>query len=121
MNGDVNNKTWLGALASAIKALASTLINLFSVANEGISMAQQAVEVAREKQAVDLTISMADYAQNALSIASVNQAKVREAVEEYVKADPSGARKKNVEEAHARLKGLVEQTLGKIKAERAVN
>lgn len=115
-----SQKTWLGALAHAVRALAMTLVKLFSVTNEVLEIAESAVETAREKQAVDLTISMAHYASTALANASMNQSKVFESVEEYIKQDPTGDRKKRVDSAHKELTALVNQELARIKAARAV-
>lgn len=118
MSQNQNNRTWLGSIAAAIKALMGFIMGVVDVANEGVAMADIAVKSAREKQAIDLTISMADYANQALTKASMQSAHDQEVLNEYVAKDSTGARKKNVEEAHDRLKKLVEAELARIKADR---
>lgn len=120
MQNAVQNRTWLGSIAAAIKALMGMLINLIRVADEGIAMADKAVTVAREKQAIDLTISNKNYAKNALKLAAMEQSKIHESVEDYITADKSkaAARKQAVAEAYVDLETSVEEELAKIRANR---
>ena len=115
----VQNRSWLGALASGVKALVAMLMNLIGVVDEGLSMADVAVKTAREKQAVDLTISMDDYVVNAVARASMERDMVQESVNTYTKGDQK--RIDSVQKNHDRLKKLVEDELARIKASRLVS
>lgn len=113
-----NNRTWLGSIANAIRALMGMIVQLVGVVEEGLSMAEKAVIVAREKQAVDLTISLVNYGENAVKLASMEQTQVQEKLEEYIKQDPTGDRKKNVATNYNSLKTAVDAELAAIRANR---
>lgn len=94
---NVQNRTFIGAITAAIKAVCMLLIRGVDVANTGVSMAASAVERARDKSIIDGTIEAQDYEESALLRAAVERQKVREAVNQYLDADPSGGRKKQIE------------------------
>jgi hypothetical protein len=111
------NKTWLGQIAAAISALCGMIISLVGVADEGIEMLDKSVKSARERQAIDLEIDMADYQSNAIALASVRTTEVQEKVQSFVN-DGGPKRADAVQTNHDRLKALVEAELNRIKASR---
>ncbi len=117
-SNSVQSRSFLGALAAAIKAFCMLLIDSVGVANEGVAMLDASVKIAREKQAITLAIDMSDFAVISITKASVEQAKVQESLREYVAKDGSGERAKLVDESQKKLKQLVDQELSRIRAER---
>lgn len=114
---NVQNRTFVGAISSAIKAFCLFFIHGLDVANTGVSMAATAVERARDKSIIDGTIEMQDYEQSALLRAAVERQKVREAVGQYLAADPSGARKKEIETEIAELRKAIAAERARITAQ----
>lgn len=113
----VKNRSFLGAIAEVIKAICSLVISLANMGDEAVAMADQSVKVAREKQAIDLTIGMATYEADAVARAAMESRKLEEAMAEYVKA--GGAERKQALEAHHdKLTALVQTELARVRASR---
>lgn len=112
----VKNRSFLGAIAAAIKALCMMLIDGIGVAQEGIAMADKAVKVAREKQGIELAISFSDYANLAVTQGAVVQAAAQLESDDWVGTDAK--RKLLVDEAKTRLKKAVEEEMHRIAADR---
>lgn len=112
----VQNKSFLGALAAAIKSVCMLLIDLVGVAQEGVAMADKAVKVAREKQGIELAISMSDYANLAITKAAADQTRAQEALQQYIGSDEN--RKKLVDANLKRLQESVKQAQAEIIASR---
>lgn len=91
------NRTFIGAITSAIKAICLLLIRSVDVANTGVAMAADAVDRARDKQVIDTTIERQDYERAAIIRAAVERQKVREAIESYLAADTTGKRRKDID------------------------
>jgi len=103
------NKSFLSAIASAIKALCMLVIDLVTLAQEGVAMADKTIKTSRERQAIELDLSMSDYASAAILRASAEQAKAQEALQQYVNADNTGERKKLIESNMTRLRAAVDK------------
>jgi hypothetical protein len=115
-SSDVKNRSFLGALAAAIKAVCMLLIDALSVASEGVAMADKAVKSAREKQGIELTLSMADYATIAITKAAADQDKAIAELNMYVGDDP--AKKSRVEKNVVALQKLVNEEVARIRTSR---
>jgi hypothetical protein len=113
------SRSFITALASAIKAIAMLIIDLVGVAQEGVAMADKTIKVARERQGIELAISMSDYAETARQKAAVEQAQAQEALTAYVNEDKSGERQKLVQANLTRLKLAIEAGQAEIKLDRA--
>lgn len=114
---NVQNRTFVGAISAAIKAFCLLFIRGIDVANTGVSMAATAVERARDKSIIDGTIEMQDYEESALLRAAVERQKVREAVTQYLDADASGNRKKQIESEVTALRKAIAQERARITAQ----
>jgi hypothetical protein len=112
----VQSKSFVGAVFSAIKALAMLIIDLVGVAQEGVAMADKAVKCAREKQGVELALNMSDYATLTITKAAVEQTKAMEALQEYIGNDAN--RKQLVNGNVERLTTIVNQELASIRTSR---
>ncbi len=71
---ETKNRSFLGALAAAVKAVCMLIIDLVTPAQEGVAMLNKAVVVARKRQAVELDITMADFESRAWTAAAQQQA-----------------------------------------------
>ena len=112
---DPQNRSFLGAIAAAIKAFCMLFINAMNVADNAVAMADKAVKVARKKQAVDLGINMADYAHKAREAAVLNQVKGELAMREFVNNDEE--RKGLVAKSRAFFDDVIKQELAEIEAD----
>lgn len=113
---DPQNRSFLGALAAAIKAFCMLFINTVNVADNAVAMADKAVSVARKRQAVDLGISMNDYATKAREAAVLQQVKGELTMQEFIGDDPQKA--ELVKIARAKLDSIIKHELLEIEAER---
>lgn len=84
----VQNRSFLGAIAAAIKAVCMLLIRGVSVAEEGVAMADKAVKSARLKQAIDVNISMRSYQAEAKAAAQYRQMKSHIQLQEFIDQVP---------------------------------
>jgi transaldolase len=116
-SSNVENRSFLGAIAAAIKSIAALIIDLVSVGQEGVGMLETSVKAARKQQVIQVAAKMSDFAVLTLKRAAVDQAKAHEAVENYVAG--SAVRKQLVEEAHARIKAAVDADLAALEAKRS--
>jgi hypothetical protein len=119
MSSNIKNRSFLGAIAEAIKTFCLFFVSGINVANDAVSMADKAVFHARKKQAADLGISMDAYAAQAQLRASVEQVQAQEALLKFIEEDPSDKRRKMIAETHARLKSIVDRELAMLDSERA--
>lgn len=115
----VQNRSFLGAIASAVKALCLLIINMVEVANNGVAMAEKQVKAARKQQAIDLGIRMKDYAQRAREHAAMQEVKAELAMREFIGGDPE--RQQLVEQARARIDAVIAQELAELEAEKSQN
>lgn len=83
----VSQKSAFTVIFMALKAFLGLFINTVSVANNGVSMAEKAVSAARRRQVIDLTVSMRNYEQDAIQVASLQRLKTHLAVEDFVGQD----------------------------------
>jgi hypothetical protein len=114
-SNNVKSKTFLGAVAAAIKAVCMLIIDLVVPAQEGVAMLNKAVVVARQRQAVELDIVMNDFEQRAWTAAAQAQAAEQEKVEEWANTP----RRRELMEANIkRLKKAVEDGQAEIRRER---
>lgn len=115
-NSSVQNRSFLGALAATIKSVCLLVINLVGVGQEAVAMADKAVKVAREKQGVELAISMSDYVNMAITKAAREQAVEQEALQQYIGTDAN--RKKLVDDNMTRLSKAVQAAQAEIAVSR---
>jgi hypothetical protein len=116
-NHNVQNRSFLGAIAAAVKAFCVVLIDLCRVGEQAVGMAHKAVLVARKKQAIDLAIDMSHYATTTIDRASVEQSKQREAVRAYLEADPTGTRAAEISVVRETLSRLVQEELAQLESD----
>lgn len=116
---DASQRSFIGALAAAIKAFCMLFINAVNVADNAVAMADKAVKVAREKQAVDLGINMNDYVTKAINTAKFAQVKAELAMREYIGNDPE--KKALMDAAQTKLENIVKKELSAIEAEQSQN
>lgn len=116
---DPQNRSFLGALAASIKAFCMLFINAVNVADDGVAMAGKAVKVARKRQAIDLGISMNDYATKAREAAVLQQVKGELVMREFIGSDPEKA--ELVKIARAKIDEIIKAELLEIQAEQAQN
>jgi hypothetical protein len=84
---DVKNRSFLGAIAGAIKAICMLIIKGVGTADRAISMADKAVRTAQTKQVIDLAVDMNDYATKARETAVLKQVKQELAMREFIGDD----------------------------------
>lgn len=101
------NRSMFGAVAEAIKALCYTLISLFGVLNKSVSIADKAVSIAAEKQAVDAAIDMEGYETRAREQAELASLQSADALALYVGDDAD--RKARHAEIRARLSKAIQE------------
>lgn len=118
-SSSVNNRSFLGALAAAIKAFCMLFIDGMSVAQEGIKMADTAVKTAREKQVIELGIAMRDYAEIAIAKATIQQAQAKLDVKNFLESQKTPENRELVAETQKNLTEYVNQKLAELRAERA--
>lgn len=111
---DIKNRSFLGALAAAIWHICNLLIKTVNVANDGVSMADKAVKTARRRQAIDLGITMNDYATKATEEAALRQVKQELAMRDFIGQDEE--RKQLVAQARKKISEIVQRELAEIDA-----
>lgn len=116
---DANQRSFIGALAAAIKAFCMLFINAVNVADNAVAMADKAVKVARKRQAIDLGVSMNDYATKSREAAVHQQVRGELAMREFINNDP--VKQALVEEARKNIDAIIKQELAEIAAEEASN
>ena len=112
----IKNRSFVGAIAAAVKALFMVIIDLLDVAEEGVAMASKAVQVARDKQVIDLTVTMQNYEEIVRVQAAHEQAVAKEALQEYTKGNE--ARTKLVQENLVRLGVAIKAAQAEVQLER---
>lgn len=112
---EANQRSFIGALAAAIKAFCMLFINAMNVADNAVAMADKAVKVARKRQAIDLGISMNDYATKARETAVLQQVKGELTMREFINNDEEKA--SLVKAAREKIDAIIKQELLEIAAE----
>jgi hypothetical protein len=88
---DPKSRSFIGAVASAIKALALLLIDLIHVGEKAVAMADKAIDIAQERQYVELDIQQADYATRLRNQVALRQVKEEQEARQFMAADPERA------------------------------
>jgi len=117
-HGKVKEKSVVGAIFSAVKALMMLIIDLVGVASEATAILDKNVRMARERQAVELDITHSEYANLAVTKAASDLMRAQEEVNAYVAQDQTGERKRLLELNMARLKAAVEKGQAEIALDR---
>jgi hypothetical protein len=110
----LNSKSWLGALAGAIKAFCMLFVRGVNVADDALAMADSAVHASRERQAIDLSIEMSNYAQRARDQAVLVQVKSEESMIDF--CHDNADRKERVERCRVHLDKLIQGELSSLRA-----
>lgn len=111
---DPKSRSFLGAIAAAIKAFCLLFINAVGVAQDGVAMADKAVKHARRRQAIDLAVSMAEYAQKAREAAAYAQVKQELQMREFIGADEERAAL--IDQARAKIDAVIAKELAEVNA-----
>jgi hypothetical protein len=113
----LNSKSWLGALAGAIKAFCMLFVRGVNVAEDAIAMADSSIHAARERQSIDLAIEMSNYATRAREQAVLGQVKAEESMRDFVHGDSERAER--VERCRTHLDKLIQSSLSELNAKDA--
>lgn len=108
------SRSFLGAIASAIKAFCLLFINAVNVADNAVSMADKAVKAARKRQIIDVSLAMADYATRAREEAALRQVKAELAMREFIGKDPE--RQALVTAARSKLDAILAAELAELES-----
>ena len=112
----MENKTWLGAIVMTIKVFFAMLTSAVNVLDEGVAMADEAVGVARVKQAIDLAGEVEDYSSRVVDERGLNRVRREEAIREYI--GDNAERKALVDHARTQLRATIEAEIARIEASR---
>lgn len=85
---DVKNKSFVGALTSAIKALAMLLIDLISVGSEGTAMLSVSVRAARSKHAKETAVQLSEFEANFAKQAAATSTQADAVIEAWLTSNP---------------------------------
>jgi hypothetical protein len=110
------NRTFLGALAYALKSFFLSFSSLVHVADEAIGMLDKSVKTARLKQLVDINANMADYASQVETETALRRAEMQLNIDEFTSRTPRHAELFNT--ARDQIRASLEKELALLEKER---
>lgn len=113
---DPKSRSWLGALAEAVKAMCLVLINLMSATNKGVAMLDAAVTNAQENQTAELAASKAANVQRVRDQAALEKLRSQNEIDEFVKANPTKA--EDMAQAQKEIGELIMAELAQLRAKK---
>lgn len=109
---DVKNKSFLGALTGAIKALCMLLIDLISVGSEGTAILSTTVKAARQKHAKETAVQLSDFETSFAKQAAMNSTAADLAINTWLAGEAS--RKPAYEANLARVQKAIDEAQAEI-------
>lgn len=85
---DVKNKSFLGALTGAIKALCMLLIDLISVGSEGTAMLSVSVQAARSKHAKETAVQLSEFEANFAKQSAAQSTQADAVIDAWLASNP---------------------------------
>lgn len=114
---DPQTRNFIGVAAAAIKTFFLLLIKVINVVDQGVSMADKAVTIARERQHVEMDLAQEEYNEKLERQASLRTVKDEVEVQRFVAADPERA--KLMLEARANIRKIIAKSRAELASKEA--
>ena len=81
-------RSTLGAVLGMVSAMSNSVASVFTTVEDGVSMAHNAVNTAKTKQAIRTDYDLASFEENILIETAAHQSKIKREVADFMNADP---------------------------------